>query len=95
MYPHQQLHSVAINGIGTTAQGVAVVSAAGTVTAIYLTNAGAGYTVAPTITVSCSRSWWEVEPTSHTHRNYHWFYIGGVTHNRQNLEFCHKRSYIF
>ena len=39
-------------GIGTTAQGVAVVSAAGTVTAIYLTNAGAGYTVAPTITLS-------------------------------------------
>ena len=37
---------------GTTATGVAVVSAAGTVSAIYITNAGAGYTTAPTITLS-------------------------------------------
>ena len=39
-------------GVGTTATGVAVVSAAGTITAINITNAGAGYTVAPTITIS-------------------------------------------
>ena len=39
-------------GVGTTATGVAVVSAAGTITAINITNAGAGYTVAPTVTIS-------------------------------------------
>ena len=39
-------------GIGTTAVGYAVVSAAGTVTQIRLRDAGIGYTVAPTITIA-------------------------------------------
>ena len=38
-------------GIGTTATGLAVVSTAGTISAIRITNAGAGYTTVPTITI--------------------------------------------
>lgn len=38
-------------GIGTTAIGLAIVSTAGTISAIRITNAGAGYTVTPTITI--------------------------------------------
>jgi len=38
-------------GIGTTARGVAVVSAAGTISAIRIINAGSGYVSAPTITI--------------------------------------------
>ena len=38
-------------GIGTTATGIAVVSAAGTISGIRLINAGAGYTSVPTVTI--------------------------------------------
>jgi len=38
-------------GIGTTATGLAIVSAGGTISAIRITNAGAGYTITPTITI--------------------------------------------
>ena len=39
-------------GIGTTAQGTALISSAGIVTSVTITNAGAGYTEAPSITFS-------------------------------------------
>jgi hypothetical protein len=39
-------------GIGTTATGIAVVSAAGSITNIYVTNGGSGYTSPPTVTIS-------------------------------------------
>ena len=38
-------------GIGTTATAIAVVSSGGTISHVYVTHAGAGYTVAPTITI--------------------------------------------
>ena len=39
-------------GAGTTATAEATIGVGGTVTAVYVTNAGSGYTVAPTITFS-------------------------------------------
>ena len=39
-------------GIGTTATGVAIVSAAGTISAIRYTDAGSGYTTPPTVTIA-------------------------------------------
>jgi hypothetical protein len=38
-------------GIGTTATGIAIVSTAGTISAIRITNAGSGYTSVPTVTI--------------------------------------------
>ena len=38
-------------GIGTTASAIAVVSSAGTISNVYMSYAGAGYTVAPIITI--------------------------------------------
>jgi hypothetical protein len=39
---------------GTTATGEAILGAGGTISAIYISNAGSGYTVAPTITVGAA-----------------------------------------
>lgn len=45
--------SITFTGVSTvSAAATAIVSAAGTISAIYLTNAGSGYTVAPTITIA-------------------------------------------
>ena len=42
--PLHHLSPLPNTGVGTTATGVAIINAAGTVTAIRYTNAGAGYT---------------------------------------------------
>ena len=45
--------TITISGVSTvSAAATAIVSAAGTITAIHFTNSGAGYTVAPTITIA-------------------------------------------
>ena len=43
--------TIAGPGIGTTASATALISSAGIVTSIRITDAGVGYTVAPTITI--------------------------------------------
>ena len=49
--------AVTFTGVSTvSAAATAIVSAAGTISAIYMTNAGVGYTVAPTITIATPES---------------------------------------
>jgi len=49
--------AITFTGVSTvSAAATAIVSAAGTISAIYMTNAGAGYTEAPTITIAAPES---------------------------------------